>query len=190
MHLGHVLSFDLNDGPDITRALKDLNRKANCTLCTFYFADCFVKCFLIKLYCLALYGCCLWHLGSQSLQTALNKLMRKVWHLPSRSHVPIVHCVAKTTSILRIIYGRFIKFCNSGLMSNSSFVSQIFRDSHSLAYTFVGHNFMFAYSYLQNSFSFPPCLCLYWHVMIIIIIALYMPLRHRSNVAATSQRFR
>ena len=130
MHLGHVLSFDLNDGPDITRALKDLNRKANCTLCTFYFADCFVKCFLIKLYCLALYGCCLWHLGSQSLhllQTALNKLMRKVWHLPSRSHacmhVPIVHCVAKTTSILRIIYGRFIKFCNSGLMSNSSFVS-------------------------------------------------------------------
>ena len=84
------------------------NRKANCTLCTFYFADCFVKCFLIKLYCLALYGCCLWHLGSQSLhllQTALNKTMRKVWHLPSRSHVPIVHCVAKTTSILRIIYG-------------------------------------------------------------------------------------
>ena len=85
MHLGHVLSFDLNDGPDKTRALKDLNRKA---LCTFYFADCFVKCFLIKLHCLALYGCCLWHLGSQSLhllQTALNKLMRKVWHLPSRS---------------------------------------------------------------------------------------------------------
>ena len=63
MHLGHVLSFDLNDGPDITCALKDLNRKANCTLCTFYFADCF-ECFLIKLYCLALYGCCLWHLGS------------------------------------------------------------------------------------------------------------------------------
>ena len=23
IHLGHVLSFDLNDGPDITRALKD-----------------------------------------------------------------------------------------------------------------------------------------------------------------------
>ena len=43
-----------------------------------------------------------------------------------------------------------VKFCNSGLMSNSSFVSQIFRDSHSLAYTFVGHNFMFGYSYLQN----------------------------------------
>ena len=111
IHLGHVLSSDLNDGPDVTRALKDLNRKANCSLCTFYFTDSYVKCFLVKLYCLALYGCCLWHLGSKSLyslQTALNKIMRKVWHLPSRCHVPIVHCVAKTTNILRIIYGRFI----------------------------------------------------------------------------------
>ena len=57
--------------------------------------------------------------------------MRKVWHLPSRCHVPIVHCVAKTTKILRIIYGIFIKFCNSGLMS---FVSRIFHDSRFLAY--------------------------------------------------------
>ena len=39
IHLGHVLSFDLNDGPDITRALKDFNRKANCVLCTFHAAD-------------------------------------------------------------------------------------------------------------------------------------------------------
>ena len=150
IHLGHVL---LNDGPDVTRALKDLNRKANCSLCTFYFTDSYVKCFLVKLYCLALYGCCLWHLGSKSLyslQTALNKIMRKVWHLPSRCHVPIVHCVAKTTNILRMIYSRFIKFCNSGLMSNTSFVSRIFHDSRFLAYTFVGHNFMFGHLLLQN----------------------------------------
>ena len=59
IHLGHVLSFDLNDGPDITRAPKDFNRKANCVLCTFHAANCFVKCFLVKLYCLSLYGCCL-----------------------------------------------------------------------------------------------------------------------------------
>ena len=29
IHLSHLLSFDLNDGPDVIRALKDLNRKAN-----------------------------------------------------------------------------------------------------------------------------------------------------------------
>ena len=55
-HLGHVLSFDLNDEPDILHALKGLNRKANCILCTFHVADCSVVCFLIKLYCLTLYG--------------------------------------------------------------------------------------------------------------------------------------
>ena len=60
IHLGHVLSFDLNEyGPDILRVLKDLNRKANCVLCTFHFADCYIKCFFIKLYCLFLYGCCI-----------------------------------------------------------------------------------------------------------------------------------
>ena len=83
--------FHFNDGPDITRALKDFDRKANCILCTFHAADCFVKCFLVKLYCLSLYGCCLWHLGSlslRSLQIAMNKVMRKVWHLPYRAHVP------------------------------------------------------------------------------------------------------
>ena len=57
IHLGHVLSFDLNDGPDITRAL---NRKANCVLCTFHAADYFVKCFLVKLYCLFV-ACCVWN---------------------------------------------------------------------------------------------------------------------------------
>ena len=42
-----------------------------------------------------------------------------------------------------------VDLCNSGLLSNCSFISQIFRDSHFLAYTFVEHNFMFGYSYLQ-----------------------------------------
>ena len=35
-------------------------------------------------------------------------------------------------------------------MSNSSFVSRIFHDSRFLAYTFVGHNFMFGHLLLQN----------------------------------------
>ena len=48
IHLHHVLSFDLNDGPDILRVLRVLNCKANFVLCTFHFADCFIKCFLIK----------------------------------------------------------------------------------------------------------------------------------------------
>ena len=73
----------------------------------------------------------------------MNKVMRKVWHLPYRAHVPIVLSVANVNS-------RFIKFCNSGVMSSSSFVSRIFKDSCSLAYTGIGYNFMFGHSHLQD----------------------------------------
>ena len=31
-HLGHILHYKLDDGPDIVRAMKDLNKKANSVL--------------------------------------------------------------------------------------------------------------------------------------------------------------
>ena len=53
-HLGHILANNLDDKQDIIRAVKDLNRKANSVLCKFSSLDPFVKCFLIKSYCLSL----------------------------------------------------------------------------------------------------------------------------------------
>ena len=44
-HLGHILTFNLNDKSDIIRATKDLNCKANYILSLFKSADPFVKCF-------------------------------------------------------------------------------------------------------------------------------------------------
>ena len=34
-HLGHVLSYNLDDTPDIVRAVRDINRRVNSILCTF-----------------------------------------------------------------------------------------------------------------------------------------------------------
>ena len=45
-HLGHVLSYNLDDTPDIIRAVIDMNRKVNSILFTFSAADPFVKSFL------------------------------------------------------------------------------------------------------------------------------------------------
>ena len=67
-HLGHILANNLDDKQDIIRAVKDLNRKANSVLCKFSSLDPFVKCFLIKSYCLSLYGSPLWSLSSPSLR--------------------------------------------------------------------------------------------------------------------------
>ena len=78
MHLGHLLSYNLDDTPDIIRVTKDLNRNANFVLCTFNSTDPFVKCFLIKAYCLSLYDCTLWSLSCKSLhviQVAIKLIM-------------------------------------------------------------------------------------------------------------------
>ena len=95
-HLGHILTYDLNDRPDVIRVIKDMNCKANSILCTFKWADPFIKCFLIKSYCLSLYGSVLWSLSSPAvkmIEMSLNKLLRKIWNLPYKlSHWHLTLC--------------------------------------------------------------------------------------------------
>ena len=109
-HLGHILTYNLDDKQDIFRATKDLNRKALAALYKFSAADPFVKWFLIKSYCLSLYGSSIWSLASSSIrliEVALNKLLRKVWNLPYKSHTGIVHCIAQIPTVSNILYDRF-----------------------------------------------------------------------------------
>ena len=112
-HLGHVLSYNLDDTPDIIKA------KVNSILCTFSAADPFVKSFLVKIYCLSLYGCPLWALNSPSLkviETALNKLLCKVWNLPYNSHTAIVHSVANCNAVSNLIVLCVIGLCHPPLI--------------------------------------------------------------------------
>ena len=99
-HLGHVLSYNLDDTPDIIRAVRDMNRKVNSILSA---ADPFVKrAFLSRLTVCHSMGVLSWTLNSPSLkviETALNKLLRKVWNLPYNSHTAIVHSVANCNLI-------------------------------------------------------------------------------------------
>ena len=44
--------------------------------------------------------------------------MRKVWNLPSQSHVSIVLSVSGVSCFYRIIYNRFMKFYKSGWSQN------------------------------------------------------------------------
>ena len=50
------------------------------------------------------------------IEISLNKLLHKVWNLPSNC---IVHCVARTSSISNIVYNRFL-FMYSRALSNCS----------------------------------------------------------------------
>ena len=87
-HLGHIITWDLSDHMDIICVIRDMNRKVNSILCTFGSVDPFIKCFLVKSFCLSLYGCTLWKISTSSLkliEISLNKLLRKVWNLPYNS---------------------------------------------------------------------------------------------------------
>ena len=139
---------------DILRAIKDLHRKANCVLYKFGAVDPFVKSYLLKSYCLSLYGCPLWSLSSPSIkliEIALNKLLRRVWNLPHHSHSGIVHCTAKISRVSNIICDRFCALSSPSLSSQSDFVRSIFLHSSQYAYSFIGYNSLYGNTHYRYS---------------------------------------
>ena len=123
-HLGHLLSFNLDDKEDVSRATKKFIRTANTVLCTFRFADPFVLTYLLKSCSLSFYGCTLRFLSSlsiKSLQIAINKILRKIWNLPRYSHTSIVLCTARInysrTSEERTLWERALCPLFGGLQS-------------------------------------------------------------------------
>ena len=144
IHLGHILTSNLNDRSDITRVVKDLNRKANSLLCVFHAADPFVKFFLLKSYCLSLYGCALWSLSSSSIKVGYNKLLRKLWCLPTLPtfHSSIVYCSSQIDTISAFIFNSFYSLLSSSVTPSSSLVRSIFSASSQCVYSFTGYNNM------------------------------------------------
>ena len=148
IHLGHILTDDDDDTADILRAVKDLNRKANSLLCTFKFLDPLIMTFLLKFYCLSLYGCCLWSLNTPAIriiEIALNKVLRKIWHLHSRAHIGIVHCVAQVHTISNMLYDRFQLFFSKASSSSSSLIRSIITESGYHVNCFTGNFNCFTY---------------------------------------------
>ena len=149
-HLGHL---HVKDESDVIRATKDLIRKANYVLCTFRTILPSILCFLIKTYCLYLYGCELWCLNSKSLNTlqvSINKVLRRIWRLSSRSHVPIVLSVAKIDFIQNIIHKRFNRFFFRCISSDIPIIRITSKDSSLLAYTFNGYNFLYGSTHVKS----------------------------------------
>ena len=151
VHLGHVLTDDLDDTADILRAVKDLNQKANSLLCTFKFLDPLIMSFLLKFYCLSLYGCCLWSLNTPAIriiEIALNKVLWKIWHLPSRAHTGIVHCVAQVQTISNMLYDHFQLFFSIASSSSSRLIRSIITESGYHVNCFTGYNVHYGYSHV------------------------------------------
>ena len=108
-HLGHLIHYSLSNVPDINHKLRYMVKKANCLLASFPRVGPVALTRLFQTYCLPLYGSALWSLSCPALyhiDVAFNKVLRRIWHLPSRSHTGIVHCTANLDSLYNLIYRR------------------------------------------------------------------------------------
>ena len=82
-HLGHILSSDLSDNLDVIAVKQGMCCKANHMLTILRSCDPKTKTKLMQNFCLSLYGASLWMASSseiQSLETAYNNLIRKIWN--------------------------------------------------------------------------------------------------------------
>ena len=153
VHLGHILSHELSDNPDIIAIRQDMCRKANHMLATFRCCNPVTKTKLMQSFCMSLYGSSLWKTSStelRSLETARNNLLRKIWNLPKQCHTAILHKVAGVTSIYNIVTVRSRKLVIAAQKTGSHLLADVFCDAATLVYTNVGYNALHADRHWKN----------------------------------------
>ena len=125
-------------------------RKANCLLASFPRVGPLVLTRLLQSYCLSLFGSALWSLSCPALyciEVAFNRILRKIWHLPPRSHTGIVHSVAKLESLYNLIFRRSTTFTSSASKCPSKLVQSVFEF---IILPLCGYNMMFGARHLKQ----------------------------------------
>ena len=123
-HLGHILSHDLSDAPDIRAKAKDLAKKANYMLYSFSCCDQLTKTSLLQSFCLSLPGSATWKLSClqlKSLEVTFNNTLRKVWSLPRKCHTSILHFTASLDSMYNTIHRRSLNLLQAAISPHRSY---------------------------------------------------------------------
>ena len=95
----------------------------------------------------------LWSLSSHAikhLQIAINKILRRIWHLPRNSHTSIVLKTSNISFVQNIILKRFEKFVSLSMESDNPIVKFIICDSSNLAYSSIGYNCMYGHLHVKH----------------------------------------
>ena len=95
----------------------------------------------------------LWQLDSPSMnliEVAFNKILRRIWKLPSNSHTRIVHSTARPLGLFNVVFARSLSLLSSALSCPSFPVSFIYRVSSNLVYTSCGFNRLHGHNYKKT----------------------------------------
>ena len=125
VHLGHVISSDLDDARDIDRCRLALIRQINSVLCLFGKLDPVVKMRLLTSYCYSLYGSVIWNLTNNNVEkvcSAWRAGLRRVWGLPATTHNILLPSISCRPPLLDEIAKRFISYIQRCLASESEVV--------------------------------------------------------------------
>ena len=147
-HLGHTLKCD----DDVLLKALDLVKKANHLYIFFW---CWTKyphspiplLLSISLWCSTVVP--QQSLNSSSEVSFFNKLLRRIWRLPARSHTTIVHHIARLPSLFNVIHSRSLSLLHSADLCPSRLVKFIFRRSSLCSFAFCGFNSLYGQRYLK-----------------------------------------
>lgn len=120
VHLGHVISSDLDDARDIERCRLALIRQINGVLCLFGKLNPIVKMQLLTSYCYSLYGSVIWNLTNITVEkvcSACRAGLRRVWGLPASAHNILLPSISCRPPLLDEIAKRFIS-CTQRCLSS------------------------------------------------------------------------
>ena len=159
---------------DIWAKTANFVRQSNSVLFQFSFLDPPLKPLMFQLYCLSLYGGCIWNLDSrkiQSLEFSFNNLLRHVWSLPYNCHTRILHSVAVVVCIILYTTDSLTSFV---LSRSSSFIRCLYW------FFLLLYKFIWLQPYLWSRFC--KALCLFACPRIAGICGLKKPFVSEENV--------
>jgi len=131
VHLGHVISADLNDRDDIERCRSALVGQINNVISFFGKLDPVVKIrLLIFFYCYSLYGSVLWNLSNSNVERICSTWkagLRRVWGLPRSTHRMLLPFLSCQPPLSDVIAKRFVVYVQRCLSSNFEIVKCVTR---------------------------------------------------------------
>jgi len=127
-HLGHVVTSNLDDSPDIINRQCSFIGQVNIVLCFFGKLSSEVKICLFHSYFTSFYGSELWNLSCAQLAdlcTKWRKSIRRVLNLPLQTHCYLLPLLCQCLPVYDKICGRTMNFVRSCLYHQSSVVKSV-----------------------------------------------------------------
>ena len=134
-HLGHYFSSTYNQTfnlINIENVIRDMKVRTNTIVTQFRPISWKSKTIIFNSQCLSLYGCQLWRLDDPKIDelcTTWKVCCRRLLNLSQRTRSRFIHHIMDTPPILDIIMYRMLNFFITGLASEDTLISNIFKNT-------------------------------------------------------------